>query len=237
MIKRITLFILVGTSIRGNTSQPIGLKNCGNSCFLNASLQSIISMDRFTNALKAQTSSPWGISRTFTEFLHSLSQTQASVLQVDSLALESWKLLDTRRYTQQDAEDFLLAFFNQLLNSGKPETTSSKLIRTQLLAHIGTRKQTSHLLILSFPIADGDSCFSQCLENFFGGEMISCAGQTVRKYYTLKKTPHYLIFGLKRNYYVQKTHSLAKRTEQISFPLKDSVFATMRKNPLTNNTL
>ena len=219
MIKQITLFILAGTSICGTPAKPIGLKNCGNSCFFNAALQSIVSMDKFTSVLKAQAYTPGSISHAFTEFLHSLGQTQASVLHVDSLALQSWKLLDAARYTQQDAEDFLLALFNQLLDSGK-RTESSKLIRTQLFTHIGAKKKNEPSLILSLPIADGDSCFTQCLDHFFDGEMVSLGGQTVRKHYTLKKTPHYLIFGLKRNYYVQKTHSLAKRTERISFPLE-----------------
>lgn len=231
MLKQIILLVLTSASIHISSlpsGKPIGLRNCGNSCFFNAALQSIVTMDSFTQALKKEDYIPRSISRTFSWFLHSVEHTNRPVLNVDLLAHQSWKLLDSTPYSQQDAEEFMSALLNKLLDedstqykpySSVPSTESSKLICTSLTSHIGTKKHTESFPLLSLPIRPGDNSLNQCLNHFFEGELVSLGHETLNKHYSVKETPHYILFGLKRTYYVTETQSLAKHRERISFPL------------------
>ena len=228
MLKRITLLLLISTSISISpilSGKPIGLRNCGNSCFFNAALQSILTMDSLTQALMKEDYLPRSISSTFKQFLCWLDNTNRPVLSVDLLAHQSWRLLDSAPYSQQDAEEFVSALLNKLLDedstprSSSPSTESSKLICTTLTSHIGTKEHIEPFPLLSLPIKPGDSCLNQCLDHFFAAELVSLRHKTLYKQYSVKETPHYLLFGLKRTYYDTGTQNLAKHRERISFPL------------------
>lgn len=88
----------------------VGLENVGNSCFINAALQCLYSMDLMTAALLSKSETfyvPGSISHCYVNFLKTLLLTRKERLTPLSFCLKSWEMLELPAKTAQDAAEFV----------------------------------------------------------------------------------------------------------------------------------
>ena len=212
------------------TKPPAALENIGNSCFINAVVQALLSMTTFIDAIKDHKGlyKPGSIARKFQDMILTLER--SSTYTPQAFARQAWDILHEDRFSQQDAETFLLTLLNKLIDSDIDPHIKSTLTyeryfpypATELsnLISLTTYSYRSHWtepsLILSLPILDGDVSIHQCIKHFFDGE-------THSRQYALDRKSHYLLLGLKRNYHVIE-EIMGKHTEPITFPLEGLTF-------------
>ncbi len=219
------------------TTKPAALENIGNSCFINAIVQALLSMTTFIDAIKDHKGlyKPGSIARKFQDMIVTLEH--SSTYTPQAFATQAWDILHEDRFSQQDAEYFLLTLLNKLIDSDidpyikstltyekhlpYPATELSNLISLTTYTYRSHRTEPS--LILSLPILDGDVSLHQCIRHLFNGE-------THSRQFALDRKPHYLLLSLKRNYHVIEG-TIGKHTEPITFPLEGLSFQPYTADP------
>lgn len=212
------------------------LLNTGNSCFANATMQVLLSIQELVHYYHSQSYSPSkSTSKALSEFIAKYKETGTSSYFNPRSLYQS--LLPTKSIfdgNQQDAHEFFIKLIEQLyLNAGgdiKPITTDAKfqamkaenfiaelfygLLRYEIVCHACNAESTSHVETsnLSLPIR---TCIKDSISEFFRGECIertcACGAQAARKQISFESHPNILTLHLSR-FHGDKTKDNTKIT-------------------------
>lgn len=208
------------------TSLPgIGLKNIGNSCYINAVLQALFAVPELCKEIQKAQKEPFLCSLKKLNEGDRSSVTLAS-LREDLFSQKGKGMLIGGEYAQQDAHEFLV-FVLDILNWNHMKTQSCFLIEKEGIEHFGDLQTTNHLSV-GF-LADS---LQKIIENYTrfeeieGSVSLEVNGKT-RDYTGVKhgikivEYPSILFIHLKRFSVVDmKTQKIEK---EVSFPLDDFV--------------
>jgi ubiquitin C-terminal hydrolase len=246
------LLILWGTLLISSSliaSKPIGLKNVGNSCFINAALQCLLAIDELTATVLEKSKSYYtaeSVSALYKDLLEELSKTEKATYDPSLFAQKGWQILCTQRGTQQDAAEFIDCLFKHLsdqdidpsirtklpvyLETKQPKTDLSELFMalessTIIPARLACRPQKKieqcSMLHLSLDLSSKD--LSQCLTSYFVPDFLQGKNQ-------YKLGPGLFVDAIK---FLTLTHTplyLAldlKRVSNVLTPLKTFYYAKL----------
>ncbi len=269
LMKRTSLFLAVIMPLFAAYSmekKPLGLENIGNSCFINATLQSLFSMEKLTNMLLEWEAmyKPGSFALSYV----TLAKEQRQKTKIDPQNLQifcilGWNLLGYEIKSQQDAGELLQIALEHLsytdikddilkslpLDVNKqPITELSELysIKTSSIVKIPSmnyqgEKSLASSVTLTLPLLPSDKSLNQSLARFFAPEAVPYVlkgqeAQDAQKATYIEELGQYIIIHLKRTSY-SPFYELIKNQNPISFPLKGLTFNAYSINPFTNQGL
>ncbi len=216
--------------------EPQGLKNIGNSCFMNAAMQCLAALPDFKRFLAGSSDlyNPESFAAAFSAFL----QHQTDEFRLQDIGMRGWSLMKKDPGTTQDADEFLGHVLDQLIAANWPEGFERPRRRLARLFSIKTSSSLSYPaeglygtnqidrhLSLNLPVHPDDIHISQCLHHFFEGDKVDYTLRTGRKIkadtrVSLDMTSKYLILNLKRK--VRNPEgSMVRLLNALAFPLKN----------------
>ena len=190
-------FMLPFFSLYSMERKPVALTNIGNSCFMNAPLQALLSLTELSERLREyeEMYQPGSFTRTYSALIKdALQQKKIDPLNLRTFCLQGWNTLGSRHFTQQDAGEFLqkalehftykdinnTTFYSTQKDvNNQPITEISELFSikttTQILApsidYYGTKKPESSLS-LTLPLSSSKRTLQEHLTDFFSPELL-----------------------------------------------------------------
>ncbi len=204
------------------TGTPHGLNNIGNSCFMNASLQSIYALDRLTNALLPRTDfyPPRSFAAEYVKFIQDMRNSSEKELAPRELCMRGWAKMGFNPLSQQDNDEFIVALLDDLIGTNQNDPIN-QLLEIQLQAFLGGKASArQNTVLLSVPPLK--ETLDQCLQAFFAEEQVEYAGIMQEKQERILRAGHYFIIHLKRNVPGKDPKgqfALIKIAKPIPFPL------------------
>jgi len=218
-----------------STQKPAGLANVGNSCFMNAAIQSLVSLERLNEVLlKPATINLYTINSISAQYINLIKTITASPsATIDPLpfCLSGWLLMQAKPLTQQDAAEFAQLLVQRLIsqdvNRAKIPTGINQEIaalfmltiasgeRNLIINEPSTRNIEANETSVRLTIKQADKTLLQCLQNNFKKDELPDYG--LIKVNALLGARYYFLSILARTEFVEQ--KLVKNEQPISFAL------------------
>lgn len=235
--------------------KPYGLVNRNNACFMNASIQSLVSLEKLTNVLLKHAFDdfykPDSISALYIKLLNTMQTERISVIDPLPFCLQGWKLMPGSQIgEQQDAPEFVQFLLEALaekdINRSRTPSGINKDVTSLLEIKMSERsydekgglllrKDSDHLVLPPVAIEPTNKTLLNCLQGLFTIEMHP-AQETQRKVTALLSTSNYFLIRLRRTQWNQETGTPFKNEQAISFELDNfdisPLSLTSKKFPL-----
>lgn len=220
-----------------SSQKPAGLSNAGNSCFMNAAIQSLVSLERLNEVLlKPATINvyiPNGISTQYIELIKNITATGSAIIDPLPFCLSVWQLMQAKPLTQQDAPEFSQLLVQRLVSQDvnparipegiNPEIASLFMLIIASGERNTIQRETTEKNIeqnetsIRLPINPRDKTLLQCLQNHFKKDELPDFGLT--RVRALLGTSFYFLTILGRTEFVGG--KLVKTEQPISFALNN----------------
>ena len=195
-----------------NLNRCIGLVNYGNTCFLNASLQLLMSMTEVARLFILNPDSTIKYTRTFMDYMN----TETLMLGPNILYKQYMKLNTRYRgHTQEDSHEFLTYILDNMSESmtGKVKDIFNELVQIDMDQKYGTSITSQKEYILSLGIPSGKRLV-QLIQEFLKQKTDGNTDLLLR----INKCPKYLVLALKRFSY-SSNGGVQKNMQIVDCPL------------------
>jgi len=188
---------------------PPALQNCGNTCFLNASIQALYNIAPLTELLLAQPTNPYlqatdPVPYYYWELIKKFDETKnpTAAVPFTCQAGEGLKELDEKSYdlidfacgSQQDATDFIWKFLNELINkttNQQLQSTINKLFEFTLPSTIKCPAISDPIPLDPFESTSKDPALHLAVETKKNQTNFNSLDQCLENYFSVEKLDEY----------------------------------------------
>lgn len=215
------------TSLTLDHTKPLGLQNgtngLKNRCFINAVIQCMYSLNDVSDLLLQQKDiySQNTLAQSYLELVKNLRDTnQSQSLDPVEFCKIGWQSMNSPVNMQHDSAELLQILMDSVINP-QPSCINQELKElcsaTIITSFAGINLEQEDETILSLHISPESKTLQQCMQSFFGMELLD--DDAYGKLTQLEKAGKYIILNLKRNLYNAEKKSYTKNESAITFPL------------------
>lgn len=198
---------------------PCGLINNNNSCFMNAAIQCLYSLEDINTALINYSHyNPESLAQEYVRFIESLNNESSSVMNPLSVCEAGWKLLGEGSKTQQDSSEFVQRFVEDLIkNNGNLSNLLNITISENTCdcqGNVIVEEQCNTWPVLPPLIINNDhKTLGDCVRDYFGID------KHLSRKNRLERASKYVMVRLNRSRFDFKVRKPIKIEQPISFEL------------------
>lgn len=214
--------------------RPYGLVNNNNSCFMNAAIQCLHSLEKCNEVLvSTKCYKKDSLSESYLQLLDAMQKGSLAVINPSQFCQSGWKLFNEGSLTQQDSPEFVQRLVQALIEEdvikeAMPQGKNNKIldllkitVSENLCSSTGEVifKESEHTSPILPPItvSGNHKTLSDCLRSFFTNE----SDPLQKKAMILEGVSNYFIIRLIRDAYNKETKQQSKIEQPISFELKN----------------
>lgn len=237
------LAIAVQSAQPHTAGTPYGLVNRNQSCFMNSSIQSLVSLDKMTKLLLSLSQDYYlknTISAVYMQLLHTMQTQPTAVIDPTDLGfcILGWNLLHSAPGNQEDAGEFVSEFLGRLVEDDVNPVRNPQRINEELLALLrvriieatyeningqNTRIKERELNLPTIPpqvpILPGNVTLVDCLKGYFSKTIHDPAAANRTIVRALASTSDYFICSISRLVYL--AGKATRIDKPISFELEN----------------
>ncbi|XP_053712292.1 ubiquitin carboxyl-terminal hydrolase 37-like isoform X3 [Synchiropus splendidus] len=211
----------VASTSTSETFQSLGFPNPGNYCYINATLQSLLTLVDFVRDIRGQKSDSTVI-RTFMNIqaCHNADNQLKSRLLVAFKHAVAEEAPEFKNNTQKDAHEFLVAVMEHMMHlQAFQDSLLFQMVSNRMCTSCATGSYKEEAFThISLNLSSGGKTVRQLLRDFMMTQLdycCQCGSQEANQQYSFVTLPKVLVLHLKRFKYTGD-QSLSKITEPIS---------------------